>query len=826
MPSPAASSSIFSAILKYLGATVVLAIVLAGFLTPPLAIGSVLSADAVNIAKSLPAYMQNIQLQSVSTMYGKKNGVYTPFATFYDENRVPVKYNQMSSLMRHAVISIEDPRFYQHGGVDFLSSARALVQNQVAGGIQSGSSTITMQLVRTELVEAAVWSNNKKAIANARVDTLARKIREMRLAIGMEQQYTKNEILTAYLNSISYGGTIYGVESAARYYFNTSAKDLTLPQAALLAGMGPAPNAYRPDIQDNLKRTTARRNLVLERMHQHGYITKKQMQDAINTPVETHITPQIQGCAAASDNAQFFCSYVVNVIRNDKSFGKTADERFAYLRRGGLKVYTSIDLDLQDQVQSQLDSYISRDSKFGAATTVVKVGTGEILAMVENRNYDPANQDASNVANTSINYNVDEDYGGSSGFQGGSTYKAFTLLDWLKTGHTLNDKLSAPAPVTLQAKNFPDRCEPGGWKGTWSLQNAETEPSSFTVAYATKMSINTGFAAMAQKLDLCDIRDTAESFGVHRADGQPLQHNPTSVIGTNEVSPLTMAAAYAGIGNNGTYCKPTAISRIVSSQTGQEHSVPSASCTSAVDANVARTAIQALEGVFNGGTATTANPKDGTQIAGKTGSTDNYWQTWLVSTTSQVAQATWVGNPEGGNRTDLRKVYINGVQGINVRLAYPKTMLKVLNQHYPAANFQDPGAATTTATSIPDVIGKSVSEAQSALRSAGYNPVTGSTIASNQPKGTVAATSPTSGTASASGSSVTLFLSDGSGKLTVPDVTGMELSTAVAQLKALGFTDVRRKDGGSLTDSVLVQSLSPAVGDAVSTDTPIILTTQ
>mgnify|MGYP002480095803 CR=1 FL=1 len=210
MPSPAAWSWFFSGILKDLGATVVLAIVLAGFLTPPLAIGSVLSADAVNIAKSLPAYMQNIQLQSASTMYGKKNGVYTPFATFYDENRVPGKYNQMSSLMRHAVISIEDPRFYQHGGVDFLSSARALVQNQVAGGIQSGSSTITMQLVRTELVEAAVWSNNKKAIANARVGTLARNSRQNRPATGTEHPSPKTELLTAHPNSIRSRRTTHG----------------------------------------------------------------------------------------------------------------------------------------------------------------------------------------------------------------------------------------------------------------------------------------------------------------------------------------------------------------------------------------------------------------------------------------------------------------------------------------------------------------------------------------------------------------------------------------------------------------------------------------
>lgn len=826
MPSPVPTPSRPAALLRYLGVVVILGIVMAGFLTPTIAIGSVISADGLNIAKSLPAYMQNIQLQSVSTLYGKKGGTYAPFATFYDENRIPVTYNQISSKMRHALISIEDPRFYHHGGVDLQSTLRALVQNQVSGSIQSGSSTITMQLVRTQLIEAAVWSNDQKAINAARNDTLSRKIREMRLAIGMEQQYSKSQILTEYLNSVNYGGTVYGIEAASRYYFGKSAKDLTLPEAALLAGMGPAPNAYRPDVAANLQRTTARRNLVLERMQLHGYISKKEMNEAIKTPVVTHITPQRQGCAAASDNAQYFCDYVVSVIRSDESFGKTSDERLALLRRGGLNIYTSIDLDLQNSVQGEMDNAVPRDSKFGAATTIVKVGTGEILAMAQNRNYDPTNQDATNVANTAINYNTDQSNGGSTGFQGGSTYKAFTLIDWLKNGHSLNDNLNAPAPVTLSAKSFPDRCHAGGWAGVWNLDNAETMRSSFNVAYATQWSINTGFAAMAQKLDLCDIRDTAAAFGVHRADGKELQHNPTSVIGTNEVSPLTMAAAYAGIGNSGTYCKPTAIDRIVDSQTGAERAVPSSSCTRAADANVDRTALQALEGVFTGGTAKTANPNDGTQIAGKTGSTDNYWQTWLVSTTSQVAQATWVGNPQAGNRTDLRTVHINGVQGLNVRLTYGRQIQALLDRSYPATPFPNPGDTVQSSTTIPDVSGKPVDEAQTTLRAAGYNPVIGSTVASNKSRGTVAYTSPAAGSSAAGAATVTLFISDGSGKLTVPDVTGVEVSSAVALLKQIGFTNIRRADGGDLGATDVVNSVNPAVGSAVEPGAQITLDTQ
>lgn len=760
------------AIVRFIAASAALGLVAVGMSTPALAIASVFGADAVNIAKTLPASLANVELQSPSTLYGKLNGQDVAFATFYEKNRIPLTADQMPELAKNAVVSIEDPRFYDHGGVDFAAVARAVLQNQSSGSTQSGASTITMQLVRNLRIEAAEWENDESAINEAREESASRKLLEMRYAIGLEQNYSKEQILTSYLNYASFGGNVYGIGAAAQYYYGKNASDLTLPEAAQLVSVFPSPNAYRVDAPENLDRAKARRDLVLNRMVEHGYIDQPTADAAIATPIEPHITQQPRGCEAATHNASYFCDYVVNLIRNDSAYGDTPEDRTALLRRGGLQVHTSIDLGLQDDTQAAIDKNINRNDKIGAATTILQVGTSNVLAMAQNRTFSQTDDSSGDTSRTAINYSTTKDEGGSSGFQPGSTYKVFTLLDWLKQGHSLNERLNAPAPATLRQKDFPDRCKPGGYVGTWQLDNAVPNmPSSFDVRYATKNSVNTGFAAMAQQLDLCDIKDTAASFGITKsANGKDLDHVPTSIIGgsANTIAPIQIAGAYAGISNDGKYCTPKAILSVVDGNNGSERPTPSSQCSEAVTPTVARTATSALQGVFDrDGTAGQANPGDGSAVAGKTGSTDSYHQTWLVGYTTSTVQATWIGNTgTTNNKADLRYYRIKGVAGWNVRYSMWKDIQRGVHSRYPgAASFPAPDDTSLTfrSTDMPDVTGKTPEEAQQQLEDAGFQVAISPERrpSDSVPAGQVVATDPAGGGPADAGALVTIYLSSG-----------------------------------------------------------------
>jgi membrane peptidoglycan carboxypeptidase len=244
----------------------------------------------------------------------------------------------------------------------------------------------------------------------------------------------------------------------------------------------------------------------------------------------------------------------------------------------------------------------------------------------------------------------------------GSTYKVFALAEWLKQGHTLSDRVSGNEREWDQA-SFPNSCQELG--GPWEPANdASARPGTMSVQSALTNSVNNAFVAMAQQLDQCAIRATAESLGVHRADGTELQTIPSAVLGTNEIAPLTMAAAYAGIAANGVFCAPVAIDRIVDPD-GTELQPPQANCQQAMDPTIASTLAYAMLGPIESGTATASDPDDGITHIGKTGTTDNEKDTWMVGASTKAATAVWVGNVTGD--VSMTDVYPNGYLGSSVR---------------------------------------------------------------------------------------------------------------------------------------------------------------
>ncbi len=761
------------AIWQFLGFTLVAAVLSSLFVLPGFLGTGVAAAAGISDFNALPANLQIQQFAQVSTVYAKQGGQDVPIATFYAQNRQDVGWDAVSQNVKDAVVAAEDPRFYSEGAVDVLGTVRGALATVVGGDVQGGSS-ITQQYVKNvEVEKCEALTDAKKVQAcydDAAGQTLQRKVQEMRYAVGLEKKYSKKDILMGYLNVVGFGGQVYGIQAAAHYYFNVDANNLTLAQAATLVAIVNNPANLRIDEPDSKTNgtangyalTTARRDYVLDRMYVNHKITAADRDAAKKTPVQPTVTPTTSGCAAAQQyNAAFFCDYVRDVILNDPAYGKTSDDRWATLNRGGLKIYTTLNLDLQAVAQQSVSNYIPASRAgidLGASNVSVELGTGRIVTMVQNRAFNNTDQPVDGT--TAVNYNTDEAYGGSSGFQTGSTFKAFDLAAWLEAGHSLYEYINA-SQHNFPMSDFTSTC--GDVSGQpWQVANDEGSASRLSVMSATAESVNTAFAMMATKLDLCSILNAAKSLGIHTAKtGGTLNSYPSMILGTNDVAPLTMATAYAGIANGGTVCTPVAIDKVVNAD-GSEHAVSPTTCTQGLDKNVAAGVNYALQGVMTNGTATSANPWDGTPVMGKTGTTDDSLQNWLITSTTKVAQATWVGNVSGS--TPLRSLSFDGIGGGNVKFSIVKPIQKALDQVYGGDAFAKPlsSALYGNTVSIPDVTGKTPDQAQKLLEALGLDVTVDQTpVESTQPAGTVAGTTPAAGSSVEGGASVTIQLSSG-----------------------------------------------------------------
>jgi membrane peptidoglycan carboxypeptidase len=270
------------------------------------------------------------------------------------------------------------------------------------------------------------------------------KLREMKLAISLEKKESKDKILQGYLNIVSFSSSAYGVQAASRYFFSEDAKDLTLPQSALLAGLVNGPGYYDPVAYPD--RAVGRRNLVLDAMLQHGYIDKAQHDSAVKAPLKLKLSPPQQGCAYAAQ-APYFCDYVLHQVLNDPAYGATAEDRRQKVERGGLTIRTTLDPRLQGPAQAQADATAGANpDKWGASLVTVQPGTGKVLAMAQNSRV-LAGQGAAFV--TAYNFNVDRTdpsgnpLGGVGGMQPGSTMKPATLAAWLDEGKPTDQIVNA-----------------------------------------------------------------------------------------------------------------------------------------------------------------------------------------------------------------------------------------------------------------------------------------------------------------------------------------------------------------------------------------------
>ncbi|WP_162850783.1 transglycosylase domain-containing protein [Amnibacterium kyonggiense] len=647
------SGSRLSALLGILAVAVIAGVMIAVSVTPAVALTGSAASQGIGLFQHLPSDLEIKPPDQKTQIFAKDGSKEVKIASFYAQNRDVITWSQLSDVVKNATVAGEDVRYWQHGAVDPLGMVRAAIGDALGHPLQ-GASTITQQYVKNVCVQEAENLSTAAAVKKAYdvcvSPSIARKLQEARYAIGVEKEYSKQQILLAYLNIAGFGGQIYGIESAAHYYYDTTAAKLTIAQAASLVAIVNNPQVLRLDIPGNIAANTVRRNYILGVEVKQHLITRDQYATAIATRTVPRITQSTNGCRASGE-AGFFCQYVVNTILSDPHFGATYQDRIDNLQTAGWKIYTSLNLAVQRKAQAAENAYIPMSSpqfQIGSSATSVQVGTGRILDMVQNKTF---SQSGGSSTATGVNFNANEVLGDSIGFQPGSTYKLFTLLDWLETGHTLNDVVNGTGR-TIPAGDF-TACGQQYEGHDWNVHNDSSVYNGRTsVLRATAYSINGAFASMAQQLDLCDIQNLAFKLGVVPADGEthPTMYLPFVIGGSYGVSPVSMAAAYAAVANKGVYCAPIAIDSVVKPD-GSQLAVPSAGCHRVIPEQVAIAAEYALRTVFQYGTAAGDDTADGVYEFGKTGTTDNAVQTWTDGTSSKATTVVWVGN--NGTRQSL-----------------------------------------------------------------------------------------------------------------------------------------------------------------------------
>ncbi|RLL68094.1 transglycosylase domain-containing protein [Streptomyces sp. Z26] len=624
---------------KFVGVSVLSGAVLAGIALPAVGLVGLAAKGSVEGFDEIPANMKRPPLSQRTTILDV-NG--DEIAKVYSRDRTVVDLKDISPSMQAAIIAIEDSRFYEHGAIDLKGVLRALNQNRQAGSTTQGASTLTQQYVKNVFVEEAGDDPEKIAEATQQSGAkgIGRKIRELKYAIKVEESLGKKQILENYLNITFFGQQAYGIEAAAQRYFSTSAKDLTVEQSALLAGLVQSPSRYDPtnDPDEGKKR----RDIVLERMAQLGDLSRKDADAAKAKPLGLKVSKPENGCITAVKGAGFFCDYVRQVFLGDKSFGKTEKERAKRWNQGGLTVKTTLDPQAQQSVQDSIQDHVNQDDDVATAVSIVEPGTGKILGMGQSRPYGFGKNE------TQINLSVNRSMGGGSGYQPGSTFKPIVVAAALEKGKSPYQRYSAPyempypSPVSM--------CDGKQWSGSGSTVANEnrSERGPYRMKEATALSVNTYFVQLISDIGLCPVRDMAESMGLERSDGKELEQVPSMTLGVQEMSPLTMAEAYATFANDGVHCTPIAIESITDAQ-GNALRVPKSTCERAMSSRTAKTVNSLLRGVVEDGTGKKAG-LSGRDSAGKTGTSDERYAAWFVGYTPNMSGAVWVGDPQHQRR--------------------------------------------------------------------------------------------------------------------------------------------------------------------------------
>ncbi len=530
-------------------------------------------------------------------------------ARLFLENRTVVPMSEIATDLADAIVAIEDERFYQHDGVDYLGIARAAVKDVILGELEEGASTITQQYI------------DNTVLRDERTDrTFRYKAREAYLALELEKLKPKEEILGLYLNAIYLGQGAYGAEAASHAFFGKSAIDLTLPEAATLAGLAQAPS--RLDPYRNPEGAKYRRDLVLGRMLANDFITQTEYDEAIATPIVVERSDEPEG---GIYQAHYFVAHVKKVLQQEYSQ--------ALVFQGGLTVRTTLDTRLQGYAEDAVFSRYYRETDPNCALVSIDHTTGHVVAMVGG---DDFSENKFNLATQGRR-------------QPGSSFKMFVLITALEDGMPPNRYVNSSSPAKIPTDPV------------WIVNNSVGSGSGMmTMQSATRGSVNTVFARLIFELGAEKVAATARRMGIT----SEIPAYPSIALGTHNVSVIDMASAFGTLANLGTHYDPVVITEVID-RAGETVFEADPVAKDVVDPEVAYAAINIMKGVITGGTARRANI--GRPAAGKTGTSQNYRDAWFCGFTPQLTTAVWTGYYEA--ETSMRNV--NGVRGFGGTLSAP-----------------------------------------------------------------------------------------------------------------------------------------------------------
>jgi membrane peptidoglycan carboxypeptidase len=721
-----------------------------------------------------------------STIYASDGK--TVLARVYLDNREIVPLREISPDARNAVLAIEDSDFYEHGALSLSSMMRALAQNVRAGEVVQGGSTITQQLVKLTLG------------LDASDRSFGRKFQELALAMRVEQKYSKDRILEMYLNQVYLGNNVYGIATAAQFYFHTRAGKLDLPQAALLAGLIRAPLYYDPLVHPH--KAWLRRNDVLNRMialgPTHGGVSAKRGARAKAKPLE--LAPRVGRFHLPTP--PFIVDYVKQQIHDDPKgwysfLGATPKERDKALAEGGYDIITTLDPSWQRYAQQAADLPWARaplhpEHKPPADLAIVSldVRTGAIRTMLSGKNYQ---KDKKNTVTTP--------------HQPGSSFKPYVLAAAFEQG-------IPPTAIYSGVQGVIDdpRCETNGQP--WTVINAEgTSLGSMNLYEATADSVNAVFARLILDVGPDHVADMAHRMGVT----SPLPAVCSLATGSVGITPLDQASGYQTLANSGVHCTPYAVAEIRRRDEILFRQRPD--CTRVLSAPLANLETDVLTGPVKTGTAASvfSSGWGPWPIAGKTGTADSNTNVWFAGYTRQVVTAVWVGSQ--GDPYPLSLYWGYDVFGGSIAAPIWKAyMLKAMAGMEPEA-FPKGELGT-----VPYVIGKTLDEARRLIRAAHFS-VSVHVVGSYLPEGTVVEQDPSAGTQSVPKTVVTVWVSNGVAPIvTLPDVVG---SSADAARSALGsvhvFVNVVEQTVVKSKNDGIVLSMDPAGGSRVKEGTSVTL---
>ncbi|MFC0503939.1 penicillin-binding protein [Micromonospora costi] len=720
----------------------------------------------------------------------------TPLATMYDENRRDVKLADVSPYMQKAIIAAEDHDFYKHNGVDLNGVARAFVNNQNEGAGRQGASTLTMQYVRLAIAYSATHPAD---VVAATEDTSARKLREMRYAIQIDKELSKDEILERYLNIASFGNGAYGIYAASQVYFGKSPKNLKIEEAALLAGMVKAPTTNDPTTKSGKPLALDRRNYVIDNMVDIKAITQQEADAAKATKLEVKGKRAPNGCVATNVKEWgFFCDYFYRWWLQQETFGSTSYDRERRLKSGGYTIVTSLDAQAQRGADKAVRKAKSVNSKEAAMVAVVEPGSGRVRALAVNRVFklddpdhpqnkphsDPKqrnNGKRGNYPNTVNPLLTGGD--GITGYQAGSTFKIFTIVAALEKGIPLSYTINAPQ--TFKSEYIIDSRSPAACPGThfYCPKNSGGKAGGVQNMWsAFAASINTYFVPLQQQVGAENVVDVAKRLGIqfrasNDADFASTKDNAHQwgafTLGVSSTTPLELANAYATLAADGKYCEPIPVQEIRDPD-GKKLDIANPRCEKRVSTEVARAAVDAARCPVGdnsrtskcGGSRTARNVKSivDAPVAGKSGTTDSEKTSALVAMTKQYAVAGIMADPDWP-QTNVKMGH-DVPNGINPPVY---ETLRDAMKGKPRVNFEPPGQKISEGDqrSIPDVKCQSVDTARSRIEGAGFDAIVSDVkVTSSCPAGSVAGTSPSGRTIK--GGVVTIQVSSGGGGGTPP----------------------------------------------------------